>query len=103
MIQSSIVGRLQTLRERRRKGLRDLQCVKDGDLERPEESQLKRMQEYESGELDEAIAYLSSQSPAHGVRKALRTLVPVYIDGIDFGKKFFLAYFGRYYFSLSDL
>ena len=39
------------------------------------------MKEYESGELDESIAYLSSQSPAHGVRKALRTLVPVYIDG----------------------
>ena len=36
MIETSIVRRLQNLRERRRKSIRDLQCVKDGDLKRPE-------------------------------------------------------------------
>ena len=86
---SSPLRQLQNIREERRKALRDLQCVKDGDLERPEPSQAERMRRFQSGEIDEELALLASQSPAHGVRKALRTLVPVYVDGIDFGQLHF--------------
>ena len=63
-----------------------------GDLLHPTASQLARTKKLESGQLDEELALLSARSPTHGVRKALRTLVPVYIDGVDFSQ---LHYFHR--------
>ena len=84
-IKTSVLRRLQNIREERRKAIRDLVDVGNGDLDQPEPKQVERIRRYESGEIDEELALLASQSPAHGVRKALRTLVPVYIDGIDFG------------------
>jgi hypothetical protein len=85
----SPLRKLQNCREEKRKAIRDLEDVENGDLNQPEPRQMERIRRYESGEIDEELALLASQSPAHGVRKALRTLIPVYIDGIDFSQLHF--------------
>ena len=90
--QDAPILRLKHLRVERRKASRYVEMRDRGDLLNPSASQTARMQKFESGQLDEELALLSARSPIHGVRKALRTLVPVYIDGVDFSQ---LHYFHR--------